>query len=725
MTSPFNRRAASALADDGLQEALRLATSRFGDLRKQAFDSTAAPLALRARAREIRRRTFDDLDRHLDTLFSNLTRLGVHVHSAADASEADKIIIGIARRHGVKTVVKSKSMATEEIHLNAALEAAGITPFETDLGEWILQLAGETPSHLVAPALHKTREQVARLFAEKVDPNIGDDPRDLTSAARKRLRAEFLRAGMGVSGVNFAIAETGTLCLVTNEGNGRLVTTLPKVHVAVMGFEKVVPTLAEALTLLAVLPRSATGQKLSSYFTMVTGPRKEAEADGPEEMHLIVLDNGRSRHLGGPFHEAFYCIRCGACQNTCPVFQSVGGHAYDSVYGGPIGAILSPMLRGLEASGELSSASSLCGACQEVCPVFVDIPRMLIEMREARLAQRTVPMTERAAFRIAARAMRTPFVWDLGIKLLPRLLAPLLKRTKTKWLSGPAGAWLKGRDLPPPPTKSFREIWRERQRDTKRQAPRPVDRPTETHGGKTVDRARRLLEISKGISHAPPAPAPGPLPEVEVPDPAVRFCEEFEAVGGHAHRPESLEAAREIVLELFRRFSDRAVVMDEGLPLPTAGWLREEGAEILPLSPVGNDRREAIAKAGLGITGCDWAIAETGTVILTSGPRRPRLYSLLPEAHLVLVPEERIIPHLSAASPLIGEALAGGDGAPSCVNLITGPSRSADIGLTLVTGVHGPCEIHAIVVPKKLNLSPPHTSAPDAEKPSPFSLEEE
>ncbi len=721
MKSPFNRRAASALADPGLQEALQVATSRFGDLRKQAFDSTAAPLALRARAREIRRRTFEDLNLHLDTLFSNLSRLGVHVHSAADASEADKIILGIARRRGVKTVVKSKSMASEEIHLNAALEAAGITPFETDLGEWILQLAGEVPSHLVAPALHKTREQVARLFAEKVDPHIGDDPRDLTAAARRRLRKEFLRADMGVSGVNFAIAETGTLCLVTNEGNARLVTTLPKVHVAIMGIEKVVPTLAEALTLLAVLPRSATGEKLTSYFTMLTGPRKKAEADGPEEMHLVVLDNGRSRHLGGPFHEAFYCIRCGSCQNACPVFQSVGGHAYDSVYGGPIGSILSPMLRGLETSGELSAASSLCGACQEACPVFVDIPRMLIEMREARVAQRATPMPERAAFRLAAWAMHTPFVWDLGVKLLPRLLGPLVKRRKARWLPNPAGAWLKGRDFPPAPPKSFRSIWKERQRDTKRPASRAADRPAETHGGKSVDRARRLLSISKGISHAPATPTPGPLPEVEVPDPAARFCEEFEAAGGRAHRPESMEAARGIVLELFRRFSDRPAVMSEGLTLAAANWLREDGAEILPLSQAGDDCRGEISKAGLGITGCDWAIAETGTVILTSGPHRPRLYSLLPEVHLVLVPEERIVPHLSAASPLIRDALAGSGESPSCVSLITGPSRSADIGLTIVTGVHGPCEIHAILVPEKLNLSPGLV----AEETSPFSIEEE
>jgi len=703
LKSPFNRRASSAIADPELQEALHVATSRFGDMRKQAFESTAAPLALRASAREVRRRTFEDLDHHLETLFSSLGRLGVQVHSAADASEAVKAVLSIARRHSVKTVVKSKSMATEEIHLNAALEAAGITPFETDLGEWILQLAGEVPSHLVAPALHKTREQVAKLFAEKVDPKIGDDPRELTAAARKKLRAEFLRAGMGISGVNFAIAETGTLSLVTNEGNGRLVTTLPKVHVAIMGIEKVVPTIQEALTLLAVLPRSATGQKLSSYFTMLTGPRKPQEADGPEEMHLIVLDNGRSRHLGGPFHEAFYCIRCGACQNACPVFQTVGGHAYDSVYGGPIGAILSPMLRGLETSGELSAASSLCGACQEACPVFVDIPRMLIEMREARITRHTVGIGERAAFRLAGWAMRTPLAWKMGQKILPRLLGPILKSGKTAWIPGPAGAWLKGRDLPPPPVKSFTARWRDRQNNLKKNAGHTetgrTKMPPLQNGVETIERARRSLAISKGISHAPAAPPPGPLPEVEISDPVERFYKEFELAGGHSHRHTSMEATKETIRDLANRFSGRPIAVSANLPLAAADWLKESGHDVLSLSRPGEDCRDSLSQCGLGITDCDWAIAETGTVILTSSPNRPRLYSLLPELHLVLIPEERMIPHLSGAGPNIHRALTSSDASPSCVNLITGPSRSADIGLTLVTGVHGPCEIHAILIP--------------------------
>ncbi len=735
MTRQFNQRAIGAIADRGLQQALKVATGRFGDLRQTAFESTAAPLALRAKAREIRRRTFENLDKHLNNLFESLDQIGVHVHAAPDADAAHQIILDIARRHGVKSAVKSKSMASEEIHLNRALEDAGITPFETDLGEWILQIAGETPSHLVAPALHKTREQIAALFAEKFDPNIGDAPEDLTAIARAKLREEFLRAGMGISGVNFAVAETGTLCLVTNEGNGRMVTTLPKVHVALMGVEKVVPTIDEALTLLAVLPRSATGQKLSSYFTMVTGPRRPDETDGPEEMHLVILDNGRSRHLGGPFHEAFYCIRCGACQNACPVFQTVGGHAYDSVYGGPIGSILSPMLRGLDVSGDLPAASSLCGACQEACPVFVDIPRMLIEMREARVAQKKIPLTERLAFRLGGMAMRSPMMWELGLKMLPWLTKPFTREGKIARLPGPLGAWTRGRELPAPAEKSFRARWRERQRgQVKKTAPTPQPEPSNQNGGgdEVVQRARVALQMAGGATHALPDPPPGPLPEVEIADPTERFRKELEAVGGYAYSPASIQEAKKIVLDLARRWPGQPVAVSENLPLPVADWMKKENFEVIPPPPPGEDGRERIAQAGLGITDTSWAIAETGTLVLLSQSHRPRLFSLLPEVHLALVPEKRIVRHLSSLGPRIHGALTidenVGATPPSCVNLITGASRSADIGLILVQGVHGPKEVHAIIVREDLQTgtgADPGAAVTSDDTSSPFSLEEE
>jgi L-lactate utilization protein LutC len=316
--------------------------------------------------------------------------------------------------------------------------------------------------------------------------------------------------------------------------------------------------------------------------------------------------------------------------------------------------------------------------------------------------------------------MRTPLVWQTGQKLLPRILGPILKSGKTGWLPGPAGAWLKGRDLPPLPTKSFTSRWRDRQRAPGKKTDRPKVEPHQD-GTEAIERTRRSLAISKGISHAPAPPPFGPLPEVEISDPVERFCKEFQLAGGHSYRHESLEATKETICDLANRFSGRPIAVSENLPLAAGDWLKESGHEVLPLSPPGEDCRDSLSQSGLGITDCDWAIAETGTLVLTSSPHRPRLYSLLPEVHLVLIPEERVIPHLSAAGPHIHRALTSGGDSPSCVNLITGPSRSADIGLTLVTGVHGPCEIHAILIPADTS----DTAAFTISGPAPFSLEEE
>ncbi|MEE9275073.1 MAG: LutB/LldF family L-lactate oxidation iron-sulfur protein [bacterium] len=732
MSTPFNVRATTAMADPHLKEALRAATGAFGDRREEAFRSTAAPLALRARAREIRRRTFDELDRHLETLLGRLARRGVQVHEAPDAAAAVEAVLSIARRHGVTLTVKSKSMASEEIELNDHLERAGITPVETDLGEWLIQMDREAPSHLIAPAIHKTRAQVARVFAEHVDPAAGDDPSVLVGLFRRKLREDFLRAGMGISGVNFAVAETGTLCLVTNEGNGRMVTSLPKVHVAIMGFEKVVPTVEDCLTLLAVLPRSGTGQKITNYFTMLTGPRAPGEADGPEEVHLVLLDGGRSRHLGGPFQEAFHCIRCGACLNACPVFQTVGGHTYDSVYAGPIGSILSPMLRGMEVSGELPAASSLCGACQEVCPVLVDIPRMLIEMREVRATQGRIPLAERLAFRLVGFAMRRPMIWETGFSLLPWLLRPFSRRGKVDWLPGPLGSWTKGRELPLPARKSFRARWRERMRARPAKAAGAGGPSGASPSGDSpsyLERTRRALAFGQGLVHDRVEAPAGLLPEVEVEDPPARFGAELEAVGGNAHRASSLEEAKALLLELASAWPDRPVAVSGDLPLPAAQWLAEAGFEILgPESERegGSDGRDALARAGVGVTGCAWAVAETGSLVLLSGPQTPRLHSLLPEVHVALVPEERILRHLSALSPLLSQALdPARPGGPSCVNFITGPSGSADIELTLIRGVHGPREVHVILLPPGVGGGGGGAPGAEGEASAPFRLDED
>lgn len=330
-------------------------------------------------------------------------------------------------------------MVSEEIGLNPALEAAGITVVESDLGEYIVQLAGEKPSDILAPALHKTREQVGQLFHDKLGTPVYTDPAQMAAAARVRLREVFLTADLGLSGVNFGVAETGTLCLVTNEGNGRLTTTAPRLHIALMGIERLVPTLDDLSAMLRVLARFGTGQKLSAYTSLLTGPRRAGEADGPDELHVILVDNGRSRILGTELAEILYCIRCGACLKICPVFHEIGGHAYGSIYPGPVGSVLTPALDGIDEWSELPHASSLCGACREVCPVRIDIPRMLLKERDEGTRAGKMPLWLRAGLRLYREVVIRPPLF---------YMAATLARWTTRVLGAPARGWL--RRVPPP-----------------------------------------------------------------------------------------------------------------------------------------------------------------------------------------------------------------------------------------------------------------------------------
>ncbi|MBI2460328.1 MAG: iron-sulfur cluster-binding protein, partial [Candidatus Rokubacteria bacterium] len=407
----------------------------------------------------IKEATLQRLDHYLELLADNGAKAGGVVHWAADAREAREIILGLARERGVRLVVKSKSMATEEIHLNEALEAAGITPVETDLGEYIIQLARERPSHIIAPAIHKTRGQVAELFSARVGETLPPDPEILTRVARRELREKFLRADMGISGANFAIAETGSIVLITNEGHGRLITTVPRIHVALMGVEKVIPSMTDLMVFLRTLPRAATGQKISSYVTLIRGPRRPGEADGPEEFHLVVMDNGRIRQLAGTLREALYCLRCGACLNVCPVYRQIGGHAYGSTYSGPIGILLTAMIEGHRAARELAHASSLCGACQEACPVKIDIPRMLIELRRHLDEERIAPAAERALFGAFARLLERPALFGLTARLGRLLQRPFLRAGRLRALPFFLRGWTGERDLPAVAPRTFRERW--------------------------------------------------------------------------------------------------------------------------------------------------------------------------------------------------------------------------------------------------------------------------
>ena len=446
----FRAEAVAKLADRHAQGMLDEATARLYHLRLKAWEDLDDVAALRERAREIRTRTMEDLERHLEDFRRAAEARGTVVHRCATAEDACATIVEICRRAGARRAAKAKSMATEEIGLNEALEATGISVVETDLGEYILQLAGERPVHIVAPAIEKTAEQVAELFSTLEGAPVSTELGELTRTARRRLREAFLAADVGITGANFGVAETGSVCLATNEGNGRLVTALPRIHVAVMGMERVVPTLAELVVLLKLLARSATGQKLTSYTTLLTGPRRNEEKDGPEEMHVVIIDNGRTDLLRGRYREMLNCIRCGACINVCPVYRKAGGAAYGPVYSGPMGAVLAPLLAGLEHAPDHPHASSLCGACTAACPVKIPLHELLLELRRDRIGTRVASRRDRLAFTLWSLAWSRPLGYRLST-LAARFARPLAARI------GPGRAWACGRSLPRLARRRYRD----------------------------------------------------------------------------------------------------------------------------------------------------------------------------------------------------------------------------------------------------------------------------
>ncbi|MDP6540000.1 MAG: LutB/LldF family L-lactate oxidation iron-sulfur protein [Planctomycetota bacterium] len=462
----FGENARAALGDEVLRGALRKATGLFGRQRGAAVAEMPEWEALRERARAVKAEALASLDVQLERFEERATANGIQVRWARDATEACEQVKAIAERLGRPTIVKSKSMATEEIRLNEHLEQAGHRPVETDLGEWIIQLAGETPSHIIAPAIHKTKRQVGELFAEKLGIPRSEDERELTRAARRALRHSFATAELGITGANFAIAETGSILLIENEGNIRLATSMPRVLVALVGIEKVIPRLCDLQVFLRLLPRSGTGQRLTSYQSLISGPRAGSGDEGPEEMIVILLDNGRSSVLAdNSLRESLACIRCGACLNACPVYRQIGGHAYGSVYAGPIGSVITPGLQGLEKTAELPFASSLCGACREVCPVKIDLPALLTRLR-ADVVEGRAPgqgqrprrprRIEKAAFAFWRWLASDPVRWTLSMRV-----ARLAQRAGLDRLLPPARAWRKGRALRPFAPRSFRERWKE------------------------------------------------------------------------------------------------------------------------------------------------------------------------------------------------------------------------------------------------------------------------
>jgi L-lactate dehydrogenase complex protein LldF len=457
----FLQASQEALDNPNLQRILGQLGDTLGQRNRDAWQQLPNSDLVRERARTIKDHTLAELDQHLQTLEASVVARGGQVHWADDGAEACRHVLQIIQDRGGKRVVKSKSMTSEEIHLNHALEAAGIETVETDLGEYIIQLAGQRPSHIVGPALHLSAVEVAEILSQPAGETLPPDRLSLAAFARKQLRLNFSQADVGISGANFAIAETGSIVLVSNEGNARLTTALPKVHIAIMGMEKVIPKMADLPYFLKVLARAATGQKLSVYTSIITGARREGELDGPEEFHLIILDNGRSKILGSPLRESLFCIRCGACLNACPIYRSVGGHAYGGVYAGPIGAVLTPLYDGLAANHHLPQASSLCGACQAACPVKIQIPQMLVQLRE-KLHDEPGQQSrlESLAYRLWARTLRSPKLYRFGTWLASRTLGWWKRRDAwLKRLPGQLGGWTNKRDFPAPAAERFRDWW--------------------------------------------------------------------------------------------------------------------------------------------------------------------------------------------------------------------------------------------------------------------------
>ena len=472
MSAEFDQKIHNTLADANLQLAIYTATARLKEKRIENVAASVLPdyQELRTQANAIKQHAVENLDHYLEEFERNVQAHGGRVVYCKDGTEVSDFVLGLARERGAHLIVKSKSMTTEEIDLNERLEHHGLESVETDLGEYILQLAHERPYHIVAPALHKTRYDVAQIFTEHLKVPNETVIEKQTAIARGVLREKFLAADIGISGANFLVADSGAVVIVENEGNARLTTSAPRVHIAVAGIEKVIPRAQDLVTFLKLLARSATGQALSVYTSFLSGPRREGEIDGPDEFHVVLLDNGRTKLLPDRSkRQSLYCIRCGACLNTCPVYRKIGGHSFPWVYSGPIGAIITPQFMGTGHEPGLPFASSLCGACGEVCPVKIDIPKVLLELRsdvkktETREKQNRL---ERLAFRAFAWLMTHPRLYEMA----GRMAAAIAPSDGGGWIRsvppplniGPVRAWLSQRNLPPPPAKSFRQMWRQR-----------------------------------------------------------------------------------------------------------------------------------------------------------------------------------------------------------------------------------------------------------------------
>ncbi|WP_368876148.1 LutB/LldF family L-lactate oxidation iron-sulfur protein [Proteus vulgaris] len=466
-TIPFKDLINRQVHDEVMQKAVANAQETIGRNRQKMIDDLGHWEDWRDRATQIRDHVLANLDAYLYQLSEKVEEHGGHVFFAETKEEATQYILSVAREKKAKKIVKAKSMVTEEIGMNDALENAGINVIETDLAEFILQQAKDAPSHVVVPAIHKNREQIRQIFHDKLGYNGSDTPEEMTRFVRQKIRDDFFTADVGVTGCNFAVAETGSVCLVTNEGNARLSTTLPKTHIAVMGMERIAPTFKEVDILITMLARSAVGLRLTGYNTWLTGPREKDHVDGPEDFHLVIVDNGRSKIIGTEFKDILRCIRCGACMNTCPAYRHIGGQGYGSIYPGPVGAVLTPLLGGYKDFKNLPYVCSLCTACDSVCPVKIPLSSLIKKHRDVMVREKITPITERTITDIFNYVNRHPTLWKVGMNWGAHVARWFIKEGKAPLNIGALKEWTEARNLPKGDGESFRNWFKKHQKEEK------------------------------------------------------------------------------------------------------------------------------------------------------------------------------------------------------------------------------------------------------------------
>jgi iron-sulfur cluster protein len=724
----FPAAARRSLADSQLRANLKRATSTIRDKRGRAVDEMPDWEELRAAGAAIKDAALLRLDSALETLEASVSAAGGTVHWAKDSDDACSIVASLARAHSADEVVKVKSIATDEIGLNERLAAEGISAVETDLAELIIQLDDDHPSHILVPAIHRNRAEIRDIFIRELGVDgLSDEPGELAEAARLHLRAKFLSAKVGVSGANFAVAETGSVCVFESEGNGRMCTTLPEVLVTVMGIEKVIPAWRDMEVFLQLLPRSSTAERLNPYTSIWSG----VAGDGPRQFHLVLLDNGRVQTLADEVgRQALRCIRCSACLNVCPVYARVGGHAYGSVYPGPIGAILAPQLRGIENAPSLPYASSLCGACGDVCPVKIEIPRLLTHLRAREVASRRRLDPEKLTMRALFHTFSSRARYERAQKVARAAARPFGASISSA--PPPLSAWTASRDLPTPAKESFRDWWRRtRGSGTEGSAPAATDRPAGTmsaltpHIGANADTIRKPTsgdggdarsDILRRIRSAIADAEPGDIPRnYRIEDERGRdeivtvFAERVAEYRATVHRVAEAEVA-----ETVGRIAEEAGARRIGIPadLPEAwrpGGASAEGApggasgESSPggAEPSAIDLVEDAALSvqeldGLdgALTGCALGIAEVGAFVLDGGEGQGRrALSLVPDLHICVVREDQVVGLVPEAIGKLEASVRAG----RPLTFVAGPSATSDIELDRVEGVHGPRTLHVIL----------------------------